>query len=109
MLIGPERYQLKDGLFLFAFYEPLAEFTIMHWAINFHAYKSLDHLPRFRWDCGMLQYTVVACLIQFAFLQVQIPDFLIDKLPYTIIERAPCFTVDVMQESAALSLTLLRT
>ena len=39
--------------------------------------------PTFRWDCMMLQYAVIAGLIQFALHLVQIPDFAMSKsLPH---------------------------
>ena len=49
----------------------------MFWIIILHEYKSLTHKPRFRWDHVMLQYAVIADLIQFAPHLVQTPDFAI--------------------------------
>ena len=41
--------------------------------------KCLSHKSHFRWDRGMLQYAVIADLIQFALHLVQISDFAIRK------------------------------
>ena len=69
------RHQLKDMLFYYAFNVLLAEFTSMH------ENKSLTHELRSRWDRVMLQYAVMAGLIQFALPLVQISDFAIGKNP----------------------------
>ena len=53
----------------------------MLWVIILHEHKSLIHKLHYRWDCMMLQYAVIASLIQFALYQVQTPDFAIDKSP----------------------------
>ena len=74
------RHQLKNVLFLFAFNVPLAEFVSMLWVI-FHEYKSLTHKQHSRWYHVMLQYTVIADLIQFALHLGQIPGFAISKSP----------------------------
>ena len=42
-------------------------------------YKSLRHKPRFKWDRVVLQYAVIAGLIQFVFHLMQIPHFVILK------------------------------
>ena len=78
----------------------MAEFTSMLWIIILHGYKSLTHKLHSRWDSMMLQYAVIAGMIQFALHLVQIPDFAIGKgLPptHTITEPPPCFTVGVIQ------------
>ena len=66
-------------LFLFAFNVPLTRFTSIIWIIILHEYKSLTHKLRSRWYRVMLQYAVIAALIQFAFNLVQISDFAIGK------------------------------
>ena len=45
----------------------------------------------------MLQFPVIASLIQFALHLVQIADFVISQIPYTIKELPLRFTVDVIQ------------
>ena len=60
------RHQLKDVPFLFAFNVHLAEFSSILWVFILHEYKSLSFKPRSRWDRMMLQYAVIAGLIQFA-------------------------------------------
>ena len=96
-------------LFPFAFNETLAEFTIMLWVIILHEYKSLTYKLHSRRDRVMLQYAMIASLIQFALHPVQIPDFAIGKRSYNLTESSPCFTVDVIQEVVALSSTLCHT
>ena len=66
-------------LFLFAFNASLAELTSILWIIILHEYKPLTHTPRSCWDRVMLQYAMIASLIQFAILLMQIPDFPIGK------------------------------
>ena len=75
------RHQLMDMLFLFTFNVPLAVFTSMLWVIILHEFKSLSHKSHSRWDCMILQYAVIAGLIQFALHLVQIPDFAVGKCP----------------------------
>ena len=72
------RNQLKNILFLFTFNVLLTEFTSMLWVI-FYEYKSLTHKLHSRWDCMMIQYAVIAGLIQFALHLEQIPIFTIGK------------------------------
>ena len=60
---------------------PLAEFTIMLWVIILYEYKSLTYKLHYKLDCVMLQYAVIASLIQFALHLMQIPDFAIGKSP----------------------------
>ena len=55
--------------------------TCMLWVIIYIEYKSLTHKQRFRWDRVMLQYGVIAGLINFALHLVQIPNFTIGKSP----------------------------
>ena len=43
--------------------------------------KSLTHKPHFRWDCVVLQYAVIASLIEFALHLVQIHNFAISESP----------------------------
>ena len=74
----------------------------MFWVIIFQEYKSLTHKPRSRWNRVMLQFAVIASLVQFALHLVQITDFAISKSPphthtHTITERPPSFTVNVTQ------------
>ena len=57
----------------------------------------------------MLQYAVVASLIQFALHLVQILILQLTKTPYTITEPIPYFMIGVIQEVAALSPTLRHT
>ena len=61
-------------LLLFAFKVPLAVCTRTLYVIILHENKSLSHKPRSIWDQVMLQYAVIAGLIQFALHLVQIPD-----------------------------------
>ena len=84
------RHQLKDMLILFAFDAILAEFICMLWVIIKHEYKSLSHTPRFRWDCMILQYAVIAGLIQCALHLMQISDFATDNPTNTHHNRAFC-------------------
>ena len=53
----------------------------MLWVIILHEYKSLTHKPHSRWDYVMLQYAVIAGLIQFALHLMQILNFAISKSP----------------------------
>ena len=87
---------------------PWQSLLVCFLVIILHEYKSLmTHKLRSRWDCMMLQYTVIACLIQFALHLVQIPEFAIGKSSlYTITEPPPCFTVGVILGVAALLPTL---
>ena len=68
-------------LFLFAFNVPLPDGTSMLWVIILQEYESLTHKPRSRWDRVMLQYAVIAGLIQVALRLAQILDFAISKSP----------------------------
>ena len=68
-------------LFLFTFNATPTEFSCMLWLIILHEYKSLTHKLCSRWDCMMLQYAVIAGLIQFALHLMQILDFAISKSP----------------------------
>ena len=95
----------KDLLFIFPFNVPLAEFTCILGVIILHAYKSLSHKARSRWDQVMLQYTEIDNLNLFPLHLVQIPDFAIGKAPHAITEPPVCFTVAVTLKVAALSLT----
>ena len=70
----------------------------MLWVIILHEYKSFNHKSRSRWECVILLHAVIAGLIQFAFHQVQIPDFAMGKSPHNIIEPPLCLTVSVIQE-----------
>ena len=81
----------------------------MLWIIILHRYKSLIHKPRSRWDRMMLQYAVIASLIQFALSWCTSPTLQVAKALHTITEPPPCFTVGVIQKVAALSPTLRRT
>ena len=72
----------KDALFLFTFNVPLTEFTSVLLVTILHEYKSLNYKKLSRWDREMLQYTVIAGLIQFALFLVQIFDFAIGKSPF---------------------------
>ena len=51
----------------------------MFWVIILHGYKSLTHPLRFRWDCVMLQYALIAGLIHFALHLVQFPTLQLSK------------------------------
>ena len=94
---------LKDVLFHSAFNGPLAEFTNMLWVIILHEYKYLTHKSHSRWDHVMLQYAVIASLIQFAFHLMQIPNLAIGKSPLPITQPPPSFMIGVIQGVAALS------
>ena len=59
----------------------------LFWVIILHEYKSLTHKPRSRWDGVMLQYAVIAGLIQFVLYLVQISDFAIGKRPLPLHNR----------------------
>ena len=75
------QHQLKNLLFIFAFNVPLAEFTRMFWVIILHEYKSLSNKPRCRCNHMMLQYAMIAGMIQFAHHQEQIDNFAVSKRP----------------------------
>ena len=55
----------------------LSEFISMLWVIILHEYKSLTYKLSSRLDHVMLQYAMIAGLIQFALLLVKIRDFAI--------------------------------
>ena len=58
--------------------------------------KPLSHKPRSIWYRVMLQYAVIAGLIQFALHLAQIRDFATGKSSHTIAESLQSFTVDVI-------------
>ena len=102
-------------LFLFALNVPLAEFISMLWVIILQEYKSLTYKPWSHLECSlwvkdlylMLQYDVIAGLIQFALHLVQIPQLCnwqppTHTHPHT---HTLCFTVCVIQGVPALSPT----
>ena len=68
-------------LFLFAFNVPLSEFTCMLGIFILHDNKFLSHQLHSRWDCVMLQYAMIAGLIQLALHLVPIANFAISKSP----------------------------
>ena len=53
----------------------------LRYVIILHEYKFLTHKPHSRSDGVILQYAMIAGLIQFALLLEQIPDFVIGKSP----------------------------
>ena len=53
----------------------------MFWVIILQEHKSLTHKPYSKWDWMMLQYAMIAGLIQFTLHLVQIPNFAIGKSP----------------------------
>ena len=92
------QYILKDEMLLFAFNLLLTDFIRMFWAINIHEHKSLTHKVCSTWDRMMLQYVVIAGLIQFVLHLVQISDVATGKSqPDIITEPSPCFMVDLFQ------------
>ena len=70
---------VEGGAVPVCFYVP--EFTCMLWVIDLYEYKFLTHKLISRWDCVILQYAMIASLIQFAHHMAQIPDFAIGKSP----------------------------
>ena len=62
---------------------PQAEFTRMLWVIILLENKSIAYKPHSRWYHVMLQYVMIAGLIQFAPHLGQIADFAIDTPTYT--------------------------
>ena len=101
------RYQLKDMLFLLILNYVWQSLRVFFWVIILLEYKSLDHKLCSRYDHVILQYSVIAGLIQFALHVMQILDFAIAKSchPPTIKEIPPCFKMGVIQVVAALSPT----
>ena len=84
----------------------------MVYVIILYEYKSSINKPRSKWDHVMLQYAVIAGLIQFALYLVQITDFAVSKSPppqhththtHTITKLPPWFTVSVILGVKALS------
>ena len=72
----------------------------MLWVIILYDYKFLSYKLCSRWDHVMLQYAVVAGLIQFVLLLVQTPNFAIGKKKkkiHTITDPPPFFMVGVIQ------------
>ena len=68
----------------------------MLWVIIWHDYKSLIYKLRSKWNLMMLQYVLIAGLIQFAILLVRILDLSIEKVQKTITVLSPCFMVCVI-------------
>ena len=82
-------HKLKNVLFFFAFNAPLVEFISIFWVNIFHENKSLTQKPLSRWDHVMLQYAMIAGLIQFAIHLVKFSDFGIGNSP-ALHNRASC-------------------
>ncbi len=85
--------QLQDVLFLFGFnIPPLADFVCILWLIILHEYKSSSHKLCFKLDCMMLQYVVIASLIQLPFM---FSTLQLAKDLHTITEPPLCFFIVV--------------